>query len=66
MGTSKTLKLGGQEFRAEELSSLILRQLKEDAENYLGEEVTEAVISVPAYFGDMQRKATKPLRQWQA
>ena len=59
MGTSKTLKLGGREFRAEELSSLILRQLKEDAENYLGEEVTEAVISVPAYFGDMQRKATK-------
>ena len=59
MGTSKTLKLGGWEFRAEELSSLILRQLKEDAENYLGEEITEAVISVPAYFGDMQRKATK-------
>ena len=59
MGTSKTLKLGGREFRAEELSSLILRQLKEDAENYLGEEITEAVISVPAYFGDMQRKATK-------
>lgn len=59
MGTSKMLKLGGREFRAEELSSLVLRQLKEDAENYLGEEITEAVISVPAYFGDVQRKATK-------
>ena len=59
MGTSKTFKLGGREFRAEELSSLILRQLKDDAESYLGEEITEAVISVPAYFGDVQRKATK-------
>lgn len=59
MGTEKEYELGGRKLRAEELSSLILRSLKEDAENYLGEEVTEAIISVPAYFNDLQRKATK-------
>lgn len=59
MGTSQTMMLGKQAWRAEELSSLVLRQLKEDAENFLGEPVTEAVISVPAYFSDVQRKATK-------
>ena len=50
---------GKREFTAEELSSFILRSLKEDAESFLGEEVTEAVISVPAYFNDTRRKATK-------
>ena len=59
MGTDKQYTLGGKKFRAEELSSLLLRSLKEDAEVYLGEEVTEAIISVPAYFNDLQRKATK-------
>ena len=59
MGTDKQYNLGGKTFRAEELSSLVLRSLKEDAEVYLGEEITEAIISVPAYFNDMQRKATK-------
>lgn len=59
MGTDKKYKLGNKEFTAEELSSFILRSLKEDAEAYLGEEVTEAVISVPAYFNDARRKATK-------
>lgn len=59
MGTDKKYILGGRTFRAEELSGLILRSLKEDAEAYLGEEVTEAIISVPAYFNDLQRKATK-------
>lgn len=59
MGTDKQYILGGKTFRAEELSSLVLRSLKEDAEVYLGEEVTEAIVSVPAYFNDMQRKATK-------
>lgn len=59
MGTDKQYKLGNKTFRAEELSSLVLRSLKEDAEVYLGEEITEAIISVPAYFNDMQRKATK-------
>lgn len=59
MGTEKGYALGGRILQAEELSSLVLRSLKEDAEAYLGEEVTEAIISVPAYFNDLQRKATK-------
>lgn len=59
MGTDREFTLSGKKFRAEELSGLVLRSLKEDAEVYLGEEVTEAIISVPAYFNDMQRKATK-------
>ena len=59
MGTDREYTLGGKKFRSEELSSLILRSLKEDAEVYLDEEVTEAIISVPAYFNDLQRKATK-------
>jgi len=59
MGTEKKYTLGNKAFKAEELSSFILRSLKEDAEAYLGEEVTEAVISVPAYFNDARRKATK-------
>ena len=59
MGTDREYVLGGKKFRSEELSSLILRSLKEDAEVYLDEEVTEAIISVPAYFNDLQRKATK-------
>lgn len=59
MGSTKKYKLGENEFTAEELSSFVLRSLKEDAEAFLGEEVTEAVISVPAYFDDKRRKATK-------
>ena len=59
MGTERDYVLGGKHFKPEELSSLVLRSLKEDAEHYLGEEVTEAVISVPAYFDDKRRKATK-------
>ena len=59
MGSAKKYQLGQKEFTAEELSSLVLRSLKEDAEAYLGQPVTEAVISVPAYFNDMRRKATK-------
>ncbi len=59
MGSDKKYRLGTKEFSAEELSSFVLRTLKEDAEEYLGEEVTEAVISVPAYFNDMRRKSTK-------
>jgi Molecular chaperone len=59
MGTEKKYKVGKNEFLAEELSSLILKSLKEDAETFLGETVEEAIISVPAYFNDLQRKATK-------
>ena len=59
MGTGREYRLGSKTFLPEELSSLVLRSLKEDAEVYLGEPVTEAIISVPAYFNDMQRKATK-------
>lgn len=59
MGTKKIYKLGDKEFLPEELSALILKALKEDAEHYLGIPVTEAVISVPAYFNDTQRKVTK-------
>lgn len=59
MGTEKEFVLGERRFRAEELSSFVLRALKEDAEAFLGCTVSEAVISVPAYFNDIQRKATK-------
>lgn len=59
MGTERDYVLSGKHFKPEELSSLVLRSLKEDAEAYLGEPVTEAVISVPAYFDDKRRKATK-------
>lgn len=59
MGTERDYILSGKHFKPEELSSLVLRALKEDAEAFLGEEVTEAVISVPAYFDDKRRKATK-------
>lgn len=59
MGTDKKLKLGEQEYLAEELSSFLLRKLVEDAELYLKEKVEELVISVPAYFSDTGRGATK-------
>ncbi|MBW7477553.1 molecular chaperone HscC [Paenibacillus oenotherae] len=59
MGTEKIYRLGRHSFTPEELSSFIVKSLKADAEAYLGVEVTEAVISVPAYFNDTQRKATK-------
>jgi len=59
MGTDHIFRLGRQKFRTEELSALLLGSLKRDAESYFGEEVTEAVISVPAYFNHAQRKATK-------
>jgi molecular chaperone HscC len=59
MGAPKTYRLGKYDFTPEELSSFVLRSLKADAEAFLNQEITEAVISVPAYFNDAQRKATK-------
>ena len=59
IGSGKKFQLGEKSFTAEELSCFVLRALKEDAESYLGEPVTEAVISVPAYFNDARRRATK-------
>ncbi|WP_010250123.1 molecular chaperone HscC [Acetivibrio cellulolyticus] len=59
MGTKKKYMLGTKEFLPEELSAIVIKSLKEDAEHHLGMPISEAVISVPAYFSDAQRKATK-------
>ncbi|MGN0330987.1 MAG: Hsp70 family protein [Kineothrix sp.] len=59
MGTRKKYELDGREFTPVELSALVLRKLKQDAEACLGEEIREAVISVPAYFNDRQRRDTR-------
>jgi molecular chaperone HscC len=59
MGTARETRLGGRAFRPEELSALVLRSLLADAEAALGEKISEAIISVPAYFSDAQRKATR-------
>ncbi len=59
MGTDEKVTLNGKQYTPQEISAMILSKLKQDAESYLGEKVTQAVITVPAYFNDSQRQATK-------
>lgn len=59
MGTDYKVSIDGKDYTPQEISAMILQKLKADAESYLGEKVTEAVITVPAYFNDAQRQATK-------
>ena len=59
MGTDYKVDIDGKKYSPQEISAMILQKMKGDAENYLGEKVTEAVITVPAYFNDAQRQATK-------
>jgi molecular chaperone DnaK len=63
MGTDWTIEVDGKQYTAQEISARILQKLKRDAEAYLGEDIKEAVITVPAYFGDAQRQATKEAGQ---
>ena len=59
MGTDWYVNIDGKEYKPQMISAMVLMQLKKDAEDFLGQEVTDAVITVPAYFNDVQRQATK-------
>ena len=59
MGTDRKVDIDGKQYTPQEISAMILQKLKSDAESYLGETVSKAVITVPAYFSDAQRQATK-------
>ena len=59
MGTSKKIKIGDNEYYPQEISAIILKKLKNDAEAFIGDTITDAIITVPAYFNDAQRQATK-------
>ena len=63
MGTDWSIEIDGKKYTAQEISARILMKLKRDAESYLGEDITDAVITVPAYFNDAQRQATKEAGQ---
>jgi molecular chaperone DnaK len=63
MGTDWTVSIDGKKFTAQQISAFILQKLKRDAESYLGETITDAVVTVPAYFSDAQRQATKEAGQ---
>ncbi len=63
MGTDWSVRIDGKKFSAQQISAFILQKLKRDAESYLGETITDAVITVPAYFNDAQRQATKEAGQ---
>ena len=63
MGSDYKVDIDGKSYTPQEISAMILQKLKSDAEAYLGETVTEAVITVPAYFTDAQRQATKDAGQ---
>ena len=59
MGSARKVRIEGKDYTPQEISAMILQKLKHDAEAYLGETITQAVITVPAYFTDSQRQATK-------
>lgn len=59
MGTNKVVTIDGKDYSPQEISAIILRKLRTDAESFVGEEITDAIITVPAYFNDAQRQATK-------
>ncbi len=63
MGTDWTVNIDGKKFTPQQISAFVLQKLKRDAEAYLGEKITDAVITVPAYFSDAQRQATKEAGQ---
>jgi molecular chaperone DnaK len=64
MGTDWKVEIDGKNYTAQEISARVLQKLKHDAESYLGEKVTDAVITVPAYFNDAERQSTKEAGLW--